>query len=78
MEYHLAESDLRSFIESERASKKKIELDRLYQMFKMLLESIHNSHIENINLNDIRPETIFYENNKWFIMKGEHSENILF
>lgn len=47
-------------------------------MFKMLVESIHNAHIENIHLNDIRPETIFFENNKWFVMKGELAEKVGF
>ena len=44
----------------------------------MLLESVHYSHIDNIHLNDIRPETIFYENNRWFIMKGDLSEKMHF
>lgn len=78
VEYNLAESDLRTYIERKQLEGEKLSIDCIFGIFKQLAESLYSHHLHNKALNDIRPETILLENGRWFLAKGEVSEDISF
>lgn len=78
VEYNLAETDLRNYIDRKRESNEKISAEEIYTIFGQLVDSLYMHHIQNKVLNDIRPETILLENGKWFILQGELAENVTF
>jgi len=78
VEYNLAESDLRSYIDRSRQLGDKLAVENIFSIFRQLVECLYAHHLHNRALNDIRPETILLENGRWFIVRGELAEDISF
>lgn len=71
LEYNFAEMDLRSCLGSLQDSSRPLARPHLHSLVRDLMENLCLYHLDETTILDIRPETILFEDGRWFILNGD-------
>lgn len=72
LEYNFVEKDLRNLLQRRMEMDEKLTSQQFITIYQDIIQSLCYYHLESIAILDIRPQTVLFEDNKWFILHGDY------